>query len=53
MNGEWCGNAGLEELSETDSESKGTGCDSGSLGLESDVAQSKVEVTEFQHGLCK
>ena len=53
MNGEWCGNAGLEELSETDPESEGTGCDSGSLVLESDVAQSKVEVTEFQHGLCK
>ena len=41
MNGERCGNAGLGELLETDSESEGMGSDSGGPGSVSDVARSE------------
>ena len=41
MDGERCGNAGLEELLETDSESEGMGSDSGGPGSVSDVARSE------------
>ena len=41
MNGEQCGNTGLEELPETDSESDWMGSDSGGPGSVSDVARSE------------